>query len=406
MIGGRLERQLEAGSQEDVESEATPAGPMVAEPSSMHLPTYASRYTDIPRLNRLKFIAKVCPKLRVPALELAINHVKTTYNVKLYDELYKTLCAAIDKKEAQMGMPKGEAAAAAASTSKDTAGKRSDAGYIKQGPVPYDAFWVEDNTMESTLLQQELDAELNYKKANSGSAKVRRVLEEIGDYHLKSHNLKMAVKYYARARQYCTSSDNVINMFRNLIRVSIYMANWWHVLTYIEDAKKYAFGFENLAEKVPPRLNCAAGLANMGLKIYKTAAHCFLLTPFDRYDFDNIVAPEDVSYYAGLCALATLDPEMLELGVINSEGFRPFFELSPQVLSLLSTFNAGDCDHCLLLLHQIEDHVRLDYYMAPHLDTLFGMIKARIQKKRVPAAPIAGKVTQRLRVVNERRIMN
>ncbi|SPP89786.1 COP9 signalosome complex subunit 1 [Drosophila guanche] len=379
---------------EDVGSDATTSVfPTVAQPSSIHLPTYANRYTDIPRLNRLKFIAKVCPKLRVPALELAISHVKTTYNVKLYDELYKTLSAAIDKKEAQMDMDEA---------SINSKGNASQAGYIKKGPVPYDAYWVEDNTMESTLLQQELDAELNYKKANSGSAKVRRILEEIGDYHLKRHNLKMAVKYYGRARPYSTNSDNVINMFRNLIRVSIYMANWWHVLTYIEDAKKYAFGFDNLSQKVPPRLNCAAGLANMGLKIYKTAAHCFLLIPFDRYDFDNIVAPEDVSYYAGLCALATLDQEMLDLGVINSEGFRPFFQLSPLVLSLLTTFHAGDLDHCLLLLHQIEDHVRLDYYLAPHVDTLFDMIKVRIQKKRVPVVPPAAKTTQRFRVINER----
>lgn len=64
----------------------------------LHLPSYADRYTDIPRLIRLKFIAQVCPELSVLALELALNHVKTTYNVKLYDELYKTLCVEVDRK--------------------------------------------------------------------------------------------------------------------------------------------------------------------------------------------------------------------------------------------------------------------------------------------------------------------
>ncbi|XP_001357372.3 COP9 signalosome complex subunit 1 [Drosophila pseudoobscura] len=394
MIAGTLEEAVDGAST------STGSTTVAAEPSTLHLATYASRYTDIARLNRLKFIAKVCPKLQVPALELAINHVKTfTYNVQLYDELYRTLCEAIEKREAEIE-PSDEVVA---STSK--ASSSSEAGCIKKAGrrVPYDAFWVEDNTMESTLLQQELDAELQYKKANSGSAKVRRILEEIGDYHLKGYNLKLAVKYYARARQYCTSTDNVINMFRNLIRVSIYMANWWHVLTYIEDAKKYALGFENLAQKVPPQLNCAAGLANMGLKIYKTAAQCFLQTPFDQYDFDKIVAREDVSYYVGLCGLATLDHDQLALDVINSVGFRPFFQLSPQVLSLVTTFHAGDFEHCLLVLNQIEDHVRLDYYLAPHVDTLFGKIKARIQKRRAPPAVPAAKAPQRLRVINERR---
>ncbi|XP_068140869.1 COP9 signalosome complex subunit 1 isoform X2 [Drosophila tropicalis] len=362
---------------------------LVREPG-IHLPSYAQRYTDIPRLIRLKFISQVCPKLRVAALELAIDHVKTTYNVKLYEELYNTLSLEVgrsvqanqaeDKKLDEEQTTKGEIEeAAGCSHTRKRLAHSPDSSNIS---LTYDAYWVEDNTMEATLLLQELDAELNFKKSNSGSTYVRRILEEIGDYHVKSGNLQMAVKFYARARPYCTSSDNVINMFRNLIRVSIYMANWWHVLTYIDEAKQYAFGYENLSQEVPNRLNCAAGLANMGLKIYKTAAHCFLLTPFGRYDYDKIVAPEDLAYYAGLCALATLELDMLQLGVINAEPFKPFFDLAPKMWSILAKFYEGNFDYCLMLLHEIENYVRLDVYLAPHVDTLYSMISVRIKERR------------------------
>ncbi|XP_043662245.1 COP9 signalosome complex subunit 1b [Drosophila teissieri] len=344
------------------------------EDTVLHLPSYADRYTDIPRLIRLKFIAQVCPQLSVPALELALNHVKTTYNVKLYDELYKTLCAEVGRENPTQ--PKGKERRAIDGNEASTSSGRGRA------VVPYDFYWVEDNTMEATLMLQELDAELNFKKSNSGSSYVRRILEEIGDHYEKSGNLQMAVKFYARARPYCTSSENVINMFRNLIRVSIYMDNWWHVLTYIDEAKQYAYGFENLALEVPGRLSCAAGLAHMGLKIYKSAAQYFLNTPFGRYDYDKIVAPEDVTLYAGLCALATFDRESLQLRAINSEAFKPFFQLSPKMWNILAKFCANEFDSCMSLLREIEDHVRLDVYLSPHVNVLYDMIMARMTKKR------------------------
>ncbi|KAH8307840.1 hypothetical protein KR059_000658, partial [Drosophila kikkawai] len=342
---------------------------MGSDVATLHLPSYADRYTEIPRLLRLKFIAEVCPKLRVQALRLAIEHVKSTYNVKLYDELYRSLCGEVTKNsplESAQGMDDDEA-----STS---SGKR---------PVvlSYDNSWVEDNMMEATLLIQELDAALNFKKSSSGSPHIRRVLEKIGDFHEKSGNLQLAVKFYARARSYCTSSDNVITLFRNLIRVSIYMTNWWHVLTYIDEAKQCALGFESLSQEVPARLSCAAGLANMGLKNFKLAAQHFLSTPFGHYDYDKIVAPEDVCFYAGLCALATFETFQLQAELLSSEAFKPFLELSPKMRSALFNFHEGHLEITAALLTEIEGIVRLDVYLSPHVDKLYKIIHGRLQKK-------------------------
>ncbi|KAH8255279.1 hypothetical protein KR038_000206 [Drosophila bunnanda] len=327
---------------------------MGADVATLHLPSYADRYTGTTLLLRLKFIAKVCPKLKVPALRLAIDHVKNTYNVKLYDELYRSLCG----KE----------------------GKSSSLERDEEVVLPYDSYWVEDNMLEATLLLQELDAELNFKKSNSSSGHVRRILEEIGDYYEKSGNLRQAVKFYARTRAYCTSSDNVITMFRNLIRVSIYMTNWWHVLSYIDEAKQYALGFEYLSQEVPARLSCAAGLANMSLKNYKSAAQHFLATPFGHYDYDKIVTHEDVCFYAGLCAMATFEREKLQVELLSSAAFKPFFQLSPKMWSAVASFYEGHLEVTVGLLGEIEHIVRLDVYLSPHVDALYKIIKGRLPK--------------------------
>ncbi|ALC39682.1 CSN1a [Drosophila busckii] len=367
MICGSVSRVHNESDEQLVISNAFPSCTVVMEPQ-IHLASYAKFYADHAKLIRLRFIAHVCPKLRVEALQLAIDQVKTTYNVKLYDELYKELERSVAI------MDNGEKAAPSARHQ-----VKAQSNVCKKSPS-YDAYWVEDNTMESTLLQQELDAELNFNKCNSGGAYVRRIIEEIGDYHVKSGNLQQAIKYYARARAYCTNSDHVINMFRNLIKVSIYMGNWWHVLSYIDDAKQYAIGFENMAREVPARLSCAAGVAYMCLKIYKTAAHCFLLVPFDRYDYDDIVAPQDVAYYAGLCALASFDLTMLQLGCLNAESFKPFLSLAPKMWDIMFKFCRGEYGSCMHMLHDIEAHIRLDVYLAPHVDTLYQNIRARMQE--------------------------
>lgn len=350
-----------------------PKCPIVHKPQ-INLSKYAKRYENVARLIRLKFIAEVCPNLRVEALEMAIDQVKQTYNVKMYEELHSALCQEMKRCKALGQLDVDNVAAA--STSTVGSGQTEASSYSQL--VPFDAFWVEDNTMEAALLRQELNAELNFKKSNSGTTYVRRILEEIGDYHVNCGNLQLAIKFYARTRPYCTSSENVINMFCKLIRVSIYMANWWHVLSYIEEAKQYASGFSNLAKHVPNRLSCAAGLANIGLKNYNTAAHCFLKTPFEGYEYDDIVAPQDVAYFGVLCALATFELPTLQSDCLDSKTFKPFLDQSPKIWAILATYMADDFNRYVNLLHEIEHRVRLDVYLAPHVDTLYKKIMSKI----------------------------
>lgn len=56
---------------------------------SQDLETYASNYQGLARLHRLMFIADHCTSLRAEALKMAISHVMQTYNVSLYQTLYR-----------------------------------------------------------------------------------------------------------------------------------------------------------------------------------------------------------------------------------------------------------------------------------------------------------------------------
>lgn len=66
------------------------------------------------------------------------------------------------------------------------------------------------------------------------------------------------------------------------------------------------------------RLKCAAGLAHLATKMYKTAAKHFLQANLDHCDFPELLSPNNVAMYGGLCALATYDRNELQKNVIFS----------------------------------------------------------------------------------------
>jgi COP9 signalosome complex subunit 1 len=69
------------------------------------------------------------------------------------------------------------------------------------------------------------------------------------------------------------------------------------------------------------RLKCAAGLAELTGRKYKTAAKHFLQANLDHLDhseFPELLSPSNVAMYGGLCALATFDRQELQKNVIFS----------------------------------------------------------------------------------------
>ena len=97
------------------------------------------------------------------------------------------------------------------------------------------------------------------------------------------------------------------------------------------------------------RLKCAAGLAEMENKRYKSAARYFIQASIDHCNFPDVsdlvltnykcfvfptqlMSPHDVAVYGGLCALATYDRKDLHDKVLASRW------LSVVLLGFLSSF--------------------------------------------------------------------
>uniref|UniRef100_A0A667X3E3 COP9 signalosome complex subunit 1 n=1 Tax=Myripristis murdjan TaxID=586833 RepID=A0A667X3E3_9TELE len=327
--------QIDADPQEDQQN--SPDVSYVVENPTLDLEQYASSYSGLMRIERLQFIAEHCPQLRAEALKMALSFVQRTFN-----------------------LPRGAA-----------------------DPPPLDKAWAESTRKKALLKLEKLDTDLKNYKGNSIKESIRRGHDDLGDHYLDCGDLSNALKCYSRARDYCTSAKHVINMCLNVIKVSVYLQNWSHVLSYVSKAESTPEIAEQRGERdcqsqaVLTKLKCAAGLAELASRKYKQAAKCFLLASFDHCDFPELLSPSNVAVYGGMCALATFDRQELQRNVISSSSFKLFLELEPQVRDIIFKFYESKYASCLKMLDEIKDNLLLDMYLAPHVRTLYTQIRNR-----------------------------
>lgn len=374
----------------------------VVENPTLDLEAYANSYEGLARCFRLMYIAEHCPSLRVDALKMAIAHVMTTLNTTLYQQLHKKL---VDLHPAPPPpVPTGSAAAAAAAAALPdvTGGVRNGNGPAaaapvaspaaaapaaapQNGPAPdlpvFDNKWVDGKSKSAALILEKLDNDLKTYKGNSIKESVRRGQDDLGNHYLLCGDLAMALKSYSRARDYCTSGKHVVSMCMNVIKVSVYLQNWAHVLSYVSKAEGNP-DYEPAPKAsqdpgIASSLKCAAGLADLATKKYKAAAKHFLAVNFDYCQYPEMLSASNVTMYGGLCALATFDRQELQKLVIHSSSFKLFLELEPQLRDIIFKFYESKYASCLRLLDEVRDNLLLDMYIAPHVHALYTQIRNR-----------------------------
>ncbi|XP_029341309.1 COP9 signalosome complex subunit 1-like [Acyrthosiphon pisum] len=324
---------------------------------SFDLDTYANSYIGLARIYRLMYIADHCPRLRSDALRLAISHVITTMNANLYQVLHHKLQQCHGNILADV----------------------TGANPVDTGLPVFNAIWVETTTKKSAMILEKLDGDLKNYKSNSIKESIRRGHNEIGDHYVNCGDLIKATKSYSKARDYCTSSSHVISMCLNIIKVGIYLRNWSHVTNYIIKAESTPNYVENpeLLTTYSSTLKCMTGLAELAGRKYKLAAQNFLKANFDNWDSCDVMTPNDIAIYGGLCALATFNRLELQNNVICNNSFKLFLELEHEVREAIFKFCEAKYEVCLKMLNKIKPILLLDMYIGSHINQLYSDIRSK-----------------------------
>lgn len=311
---------------------------------NMDLDTYIANYDGHTKVERLLFIADRCPSYQIEALRLAVASVKTEFDTSKYMIV---------------------------------AGKLNDALKSRNMPTEsVDNAWVESTQRQVRMKTDKLEMELKNYKTNCIKESIRMGYTDLGDHYYRCGDLTNALKSYSRTRDYCSTPKHLIDYYMNVIKISIEMGNFSHVSSYVAKAE----AITEMPEKslTMAKLKCTSALAHLDEAKYKHAARLFLETSFELGSkYSDIISPNDIAVYGGLCALATFERSELRTKVIDNVAFKNFLELEPHIREIILNFYQSKYATCLELLDKHKADFLLDIYLHPHIDTLYQSIRKK-----------------------------
>ncbi|KAL8874604.1 MAG: hypothetical protein Q9174_000067 [Haloplaca sp. 1 TL-2023] len=219
--------------------------------------------------------------------------------------------------------------------------------------------------------------------------------DDLGQHFHQIGDLVSSVKAYGRMRDYCTTPSHVVIMNFRLIGVSIDQRNWLAVQTSVQKLRSPGQQFAE-AQRLTAKLSAAMGLALLASGNYKEAAQEFIETdprmaqarlddPSDDEAFNEVLTPNDVAVYGGLCALASMDRIQLQKRVLGNGKFRPYLELEPHIRRAITFFVSSKYSSCLSILESYRSDYLLDIYLQPHIHELYFRIRSKaIQQYFIP----------------------
>jgi COP9 signalosome complex subunit 1 len=305
-----------------------------------NLQDYINRYQGHTKIARLIFIAERYPEKQGEAYKMSIDALKQTKNTPLYRKIFEKVA---DKLGA---------------------------------PYTYDSSWADGIDKKAQSTSDELENLLNSYRQNLIRKKIRTGYNDLGDFHYDRGDFNAALRSYIRTQDYCTSSEHIIEMCLNVIKVSVAMNNFAHVLNYVAKAEQTPGIATN--KLVEAKLRATAGLAHIENRKYKMAAKKFLETSFELGNkFNDVITPEDIAIYGSLCALAEFDRRELKTEVLDNAQFQNYLELIPHLGECLRDFYNSKYASCLAYLDILKNDLLLDIHLHDHIQSLYDKVRTK-----------------------------
>ncbi|BCR90737.1 COP9 signalosome complex subunit 1 [Aspergillus chevalieri] len=323
----------------------------VDDPPKFELESYISNYTGRTRFDRLYLIGTCSTHLSTEALKAAVSEAKSGKDISRYERAVTAL--------AQVAPGESEA-------------KR-------------DIDWVEHMHKVVKVETDRLEHELKGYKNNLIKESIRMGNEDLGQHYHQIGDQVSASKAYTRMRDYCTTPTHIASMLLKITNVAIERGDWLSVQSNVQRLRNLQSKPEEQT-KNKPKMSAALGLSQLHLDAYLDAANSFLSTESTLGDsYNEVISPNDVAVYGGLCALASMDRNELQRKVLDNTSFRNFLELEPHIRRAISFFCNSKFRPCLEILEAYRADYLLDIHLQRHINLLISRIRTKsIQQYVVP----------------------
>ncbi|KAL1958047.1 hypothetical protein VTO42DRAFT_5259 [Malbranchea cinnamomea] len=316
-------------------------------PPNFDLDSYIGNYAGRTKFDRLYLIGTCSSYLATDALKMAVAEAKSGKDVKAYEKAVQAL-------------------AAVAPTDSDAV--------LDQG-------WVDRTTKVVKADTERLEHELKGYKNNLIKESIRMGNEDLGQHYHKIGDLNAASKAFSRMRDYCTTTSQIASMhFKNIV-VAVDSKNWLAVQSNIQRLSTLQFRKEEEAKSKAKMWACM-GLSQLAMGSYHAAAKSFIGTdPSLGDNYKEVISPNDVAVYGGLCALATMDRNDLINNVLENKSFRNFLELEPHIRRAITFFCSSKFRPLFDILDAYQPDFLLDIHLQRHTQTLLTRIRVKVMQQ-------------------------
>ncbi|EGO01318.1 hypothetical protein SERLA73DRAFT_179480 [Serpula lacrymans var. lacrymans S7.3] len=338
------------------------------------LETYISGYTGRTAVDRLLLVISTCPTIAPQALKLALTHIQQLRDPALYQ-------SAIATYEYLASIP-----GVNVPPTSEIDSMRSS--------------WMDETVKKNQAERTKLEVELKTYSNNMIKESIRMGHRDLGDFFRATGDFPMALKNYTKSREFCTTSQHVLDMCLSVLELLIEQKNYAHIPTYVfkaDAALDAANAASNNAaannpqatqattnkkfaerEKVQSKLDLATALSCLGLANYEKAALTFLKLGSAQQLGDwlgKLVAPSDIAIYGTLCALSTLSRSAIKSQLLDNAVFSVYIEQEPYIRELIQAYMTSNFKMTLELLSRYSTRHSVDLHLAAHIQEITNCIR-------------------------------
>ncbi len=331
------------------------------------LESYISNYSGRTAVDRLIHIIQLCPAIAVEAFHLAIQHIHQSRDPSQYQGLVTAY----------------EQAHANANGSLPPISEFSTLS----------ARWIDETLARNQSDRLKLEMELKTYSNNmiKESIRVRSIRlstgrflmaaqmahRDLGDFYRVIGEYATSLKHYTKSREYCTTSQHVLDMCLSVLELLIEQRNYGHLPTYVFKAEAALDAATAAAsasankdaptpmvstgakkssperDRVQSKLDLATALSYLGQDNYEKASYNLLRlgSTKDLGEWiGRLVSPSDIAIYGTICAMASLSRGAFKARVLDNPSFGVYIEQEPYLRELIEAYMASKFQTVLDLL--------------------------------------------------------
>ncbi|EPS96383.1 hypothetical protein FOMPIDRAFT_1025401 [Fomitopsis schrenkii] len=270
---------------------------------------------------------------------------------------------------------------------------------------PLDQDWIEEVNQKNQAQRIKLETELKTYTSNMIKESIRMAYRDLGEFYRETGDHAAALKHYTKSREFCTTSQHVLEMCLSVLELLIEHRNYAHMSTYVfkadaaldaastarsgpasgptAPANAAAASKDKAAaerEKVQSKLDVSIALSYLGQGTFEKAALAFLKVGPVKSVGDwvgTLTASGDVAIYTTLCALATFKREDIKSKILDDDNFGVYIEQEPYVRDLLESYMGNRFKLMLEILDRYSTRHALDLHLGNHIANITNMIRSR-----------------------------